>query len=151
VLAAACANLTTLFAARAADRSRELALRVAVGASRWRLVRQLLTEAMVLSMFGGAAGLLIAKVLLGGLNRQEFAWCSHLAMTLDARFYLVALSLTVVSGLLFGLIPARNIARSDPLQAMKSGTVDATPLRRFALRDLLLGAQIVICTLLVTA
>jgi predicted permease len=156
VLAASCANLATLFAARAADRSRELALRVAVGASRWRLVRQLLTEAMVLSMFGGAAGLLIAKLVLSVLNRQQLPSFlgdtpySHLAMTLDARFYLVAFSLTVVSGLLFGLIPARNVSRSDPLQAMKSGTVDATPLRGFALRDLLLGAQIVICTLLVT-
>ena len=156
VLVAACANLATLFAARAADRSRELALRVAVGASRWRLVRQLLTEAMVLSMFGGAAGLLIAKLVLGVMNRQQLPSFlgdtpySHLAMTLDARFYLLALSLTVVSGLLFGLIPARNVSRSDPLQAMKSGTVNATPLRRFALRDLLLGAQIVICTLLVT-
>jgi predicted permease len=64
---------------------------------------------------------------------------------------LVALSLTVVSGLLFGLIPARNVSRTDPLQAMKGGTVDATPLRRIALRDLLLGGQIVICTVLVTA
>jgi predicted permease len=157
VLAAACANLATLFAARAADRSRELAVRVAVGASRWRLVRQLLTEAMVLSLFGGAAGLLIAKLVLRALNRQQLSSFlsrtpySDLAMTLDVRFYLVALSLTVVSGLLFGLIPARNVSRSDPLQAMKNGTADATPLRRFALRDLLLGAQIVICTILVTA
>jgi predicted permease len=157
VLAAACANLATLFAARAVDRSRELAVRVAVGASRWRLVRQLLTEAMVLSVFGGAAGLLIGEMVLGAMNRQQLPSAlsgtpySILAMTRDARFYLVALSLTVVSGLLFGLIPVRNISRSDPLQAMKSGTVDATPLRGFALRDLLLGAQIVICTLLVTA
>jgi predicted permease len=157
VLAAACANLATLFAARAADRSRELAVRVAIGASRWRLVRQLLTEAMVLSMFGGAAALLIAKLVLGVLNQQRLPSFlddtpfSHLPMTLDARFYLVAVGLTVVSGLLFGLIPARNISRSNPLQAMKGGTVDAMPARGFALRDLLLGAQIVICTLLVTA
>lgn len=157
VLVAACANLATLFAARAADRSRELAVRVAVGASRWRLVRQLLTEAMVLSIFSGAGALLIAKVVVGVLHQQRLPSFlddtpfSHLPMTLDVRFYLVAVSLTVVSGLLFGLIPARNVARSDPLQAMKSGTVDSTPVRGFALRDLLLGAQIVICTLLVTA
>ena len=59
--------------------------------------------------------------------------------------------MTLVSALLFGMIPARQAWQSSPLQAMKSGPVDAMPLRRFALRDLLLGAQIAICTLLVTA
>src|SRR5436189_792631 len=150
VLAAACANLTSLFAARAADRSRELALRVALGASPWRLVRQLLTEAMVLSMLGGAAGLVIAGLLLRVLNQ----WASpygHVAVSADAPVYLAALILTLVSALLFGMIPARQVSQSSPLQAMKSGPVDSTPLRRFTLRDLLLGAQIAICTLLVTA
>jgi predicted permease len=154
VLAAACANLASLFAARAADRSRELALRVAVGATRWRLVRQLLTEAMVLSMLGGAAGLVIAGLLLGVLSRGSLPrqWpYSHLAVSVDVRVYLAALMLTLVSGLLFGMIPARQVWHSSPLQAMKSGPVDSTPLRRLALLDLLLGAQIVICTLLVMA
>jgi predicted permease len=150
VLAAACANLASLFAARAADRSRELAIRVALGASQWRLVRQLLTEAMLLSLTGGAAGLVIGGLLLRLLNQWQSPYGS-LAVTVDARVYLAALILTLVSALLFGMIPARQVSQSSPLQAMKSGPVDATPLRRFALRDLLLGAQIAICTLLVTA
>ena len=148
-LVAACANLASLFAARAADRSRELALRVALGASQWRVMRQLLTEAMVLSMLGGAAGLAIAGLLL----RVLMQWRSHghLAASVDARVYLADLVLTFVSALLLGMIPARQVSQSSPLQAMKSGPVDPTPLRRFTLRDLLLGAQIAICTLLVTA
>ena len=150
VLVAACANLASLFAARAADRSRELALRVALGASRWRLVRQLLTEAIVLSMLGGTAGLVIAGLLLRVLN-QSLSPYGRLAASVDARVYLAALFLTLVSALLFGMIPARQVSQSSPLQAMKSGPVDSTPLRRFTLRDLLLGAQIAICTLLVTA
>src|SRR5438876_2686099 len=149
VLVAACANLASLFAARAADRSRELALRVAVGASQWRLMQQLLTEAMVLSMLGGAAGLVIAGLLLRVLSQWQSPY-GRLAVSVDARVYVAAFTLTLISGLLFGMIPARQIWQSSPLQAMKSGPVDSTPLRRLALRDLLLGAQIVICTLLVT-
>src|SRR5213076_1300553 len=150
VLVAACANLASLFAARAADRSRELALRVALGASRWRLVRQLLAEAMVLSMVGGAAGLVIAGLLLRALDQWQSPY-GRLAVSVDARVYLTSIALTIVSVLLFGMIPARQVSQSSPLQAMKSGSVDSMPLRRFTLRDLLLGAQIAICTLLVTA
>ena len=150
VLVAACANLASLFAARAADRSRELALRVALGASRWRLVRQLLAEAMVLSMVGGAAGLVIAGLLLRALDQWQSPY-GRLAVSVDARVYLTSIALTIVSALLFGMIPARQVSQSSPLQAMKSGPVDSMPLRRFTLRDLLVGAQIAICTLLVTA
>ncbi len=151
VLAAACANLASLFAARAADRSRELALRVALGSSRGRLVRQLLTEAVMVSLMGGAAGLAGADLLLGILNRWQHAAEAHLAASLDARVYLAGLALTLGSALLFGMVPARQAWQSSPLQMMKSGPADAMHLRRFALRDLLLGAQIAICTLLVTA
>jgi len=105
---------------------------------------------MVLSMLGGAAGLLIAALLLRALNMAQSPY-GYLAVGVDVGVYLVALILTLVSGLLFGMIPAKNVWQSSPLQAMKSGPVDSTPVRRLALRDLLLGAQIVICTLLVTA
>lgn len=150
VLLAACANLASLFAARAADRSRELAVRVALGASRWRLVRQLMTEAIVLSLLGGAAGLVIAALLLGALNRWQSSY-GHLAVAVDAPVYLVALAFALISALLFGMIPARAVWQSSPLQAMKGAAGEQKPRRRFALRDLLLGLQIVICMLLVTA
>jgi predicted permease len=150
VLVAACANLASLFAARASDRSRELALRVALGASHWRLVRQLMTEAMVVSLIGGTAGLVTASLLLGVLNRWDSPY-GHLAVNVDARVYFVALILTLISALFFGIVPARQAWQSSPLHAMKSGPVDSMPLRRFASRDLLLGAQIAICMLLVTA
>jgi predicted permease len=151
VLAAACSNLASLFAARVADRGRELAVRVALGSSGRRLVRQLLTEAAMLSLLGGAAGLVGAGVLLGVLNQWQPLAEAHLAASVDARVYLAGLVLTLGSALLFGIVPARQVWRSSPLQMMKSGPGDATHLHRFATRDLLLCAQIAICTLLVSA
>jgi len=151
VLAAACANLASLFGARVADRSRELALRVALGSSRRRLVRQLLTEALLVSLMGGAAGLLGAHLLLDLLNRWHRLQEAHLVLSVDARLYLAGLALTVGSALLFGMLPAREVWRSSPLEMMKSGPANLLHFRRFAPRDLLLGVQIVICTLLVTA
>lgn len=150
VLAAACANLASLFAARAADRRRELAIRAALGASRGRLMRQLLTEALLVALLGGAAGLCTAGLLLGVLNRWQSPY-GHAAVDVDARVYLSALVLTLVSALTFGMAPARQVWRNAPAQAMKSGPVEPVSLRGFALRDLLLGAQIAICTLLVTS
>jgi predicted permease len=151
VLAAASANLASLFAARVADRGRELALRVALGSSRRRLVRQLLTEAVTVSLMGGAAGLATARLLLGVLNRWQPMEEKHLAAIVDARVYLAGLALTLASALLFGMVPAWQVCRSSPLQMMKSGSSGSMRLGRFASRDLLLGAQIAICTLLVTA
>ncbi len=150
VLAAACANLASLFAARAADRSQELALRVAIGASRWRLIRQLMTEAMVVSLIGGAAGLFTARALLGLLNQWQSPY-GRAAVSADASVYLAALILAIISALLFGMIPARQVWQSSPLQAMKSGPVNTMNMGRFGLRDLLLGGQIAVCTLLVIA
>lgn len=150
VLAAACANLASLFAARAADRSRELALRVALGSSRRKLAKQLLTEALIVSIMGGAAGLAGAQLLLVLLDRWHSPY-GHLEVNVDARVYLAGLALTLASALLFGMVPARQAWHRSPLQMMKSGALDVAHLRRFALHDLLLGAQIAICMLLVTA
>jgi predicted permease len=153
LLTAVCANLASLFAARAADRGRELALRVALGSSRQRLLRQLLTEAMLVSLLGGALGMFCATASLNALSRwQPFgAGSEHLAVAIDGRVYLAGLALSMTSGLLFGMIPAWHAWQSRPLQAMKSAPAEPAILRRFAIRDLLLGAQIAICTLLVTA
>jgi predicted permease len=151
VLAAACANLASLFAARAADRGRELALRVALGSSRHRLVRQLLTEALAVSLLGGAAGLVTANLLIGVLNRLPALQDARLSTGIDWRLYLAGLALTLGSALLFGMAPARQVWRSSPLLMMKGGSIASAHFRRFALRDLLLCAQIAICTLLVTA
>jgi predicted permease len=112
VLVAACANLASLFAARASERSRELALRVALGASHWRLVRQLMTEAMVVSLIGGTAGLVTASLLLGVLNRWDSPY-GHLGVNVDARVYFVALMLTLISALFFGIVPARGMAEQS--------------------------------------
>ena len=153
LLAAVCVNLASVFAARAADRSRELALRVALGSSRLRLARQMLTEALVISLIGGAAGLTSARVLLAALNRWPAflgAGYERLDLDLDPRVYLAGLLLTVASALLIGMVPARQAWAASPLQVIKNGRVDPAR-RRFPLRDVLLVSQIAICTLLVTA
>ena len=151
VLAAACANLASLFAARASDASADLALRAALGSSRWRLVQPLLAETMMISVMGGAAGLVGADLLLGLLSRWGPLQEARLAASVDARAYVAGLALILGSALLSGMIPARQVLRSLSLPMMKRGPANPRYLGRFALRDLLLGAQVAICTLLVTA
>ena len=153
VLAAACVNLAGIFAARTADRSRELAIRLSIGSTRWRILRQLLTEAVLISVAGGAAGTLVAVLMLGMLSRWEpiVEYPIHVTVVPDVRVYFIAMLLSLVSGILPGLLPARQIWRTDSMQAMKSGTAVPSLLRRLTLRDVLLGVQIALCALLVTA
>jgi predicted permease len=153
VLAAACTNLAGIFAARAADRARELAIRLSIGSTRLRILRQVLTEALLISVAAGLMGTLVASALLDSLSRwQPFAeFPIHLTVAADARVYAIALLLSMVSGLLPGLLPARQIWQTNAMQAMKSGgTVPSLP-HRLTLRDLLLCVQIALCALLVTA
>ena len=152
ILLAACANLGSLFAARAADRSREVALRLALGASRMRILRQLFTEAVLISLLGGAAGLWGSVVLLRWLSVwQPFPqFPIHVSFNPDASVYGVALLLAVASGLLFGAVPVRQVLRTDPYEIVKSGSIVRVE-RRITVRDLLLVAQIAICAVLVTS
>jgi predicted permease len=152
ILLAACANLGSLFAARAADRSREVALRLALGASRLRILRQLLTEAVLISLAGGAVGLLGSIALLQRMSMwQPFPGAPiHVPINPDARIYGVALALALVSGFLFGIVPVRQVLRTDPYEIVKSGSLGRVG-RRITLREILLGAQIAICAVLVTS
>jgi predicted permease len=152
VLLAACANLGSLFAARAADRSRELAVRLALGASRGRLLRQLFTEAVLVSLLGGALGWGGSVLLLRWLSTwQPFPrFPLNLPMAPDATLGIAALLLAVVSGLLFGAVPVRQVLRTDPYAVIKSGPTSGVG-RRLSVRDVLLVAQIAICALLVTS
>ena len=100
ILLAACANLGSLFAARASDRSREVALRLALGSSRGRILRSLFTEAALISLAGGSAGLLGGMALLRALSAWQPIprWPIHLEVTPDASVYAVAVLLTLLSG-----------------------------------------------------
>lgn len=152
VLLAACANLGSLFSARIADRTRELAIRIAVGAGRGRIVRQLLTEAVTVSVAGGAAGLGLALLLLQALNHAPSmsSFPGQILVYPDGYVYGFAVIVSVAAGMLFGSVPARQIWRTDPNAAIKGGS-DALPSARWAFRDALLAVQIAICCLLVTA
>ena len=123
ILLAACANLGSLFAARAADRSREVALRLALGSSRKRILRGLFTEAVLISLVGGAVGLWASVALLRWLSVwQPFGnFPMHAPVTPDATVYGVALLLSLVSGFLFGAVPVSQVLRTNPYEVVKVG------------------------------
>src|SRR5271170_2240153 len=152
ILLAACANLGSLFAARATDRGREVALRLALGSTRTRILRQLLTEALLISVAGGAAGLVASVILLRRLSVwQPFPqFPMNIPVSPDANVYLVALLLAIVSGLLFGIVPVRQVFKSNPYEVIEAGS-SARIGRRLTVRDLLLVLQIAICAVLVTS
>ena len=121
VLLIACANLANLLLARAANRQREMSVRIALGASRSRVLRQVLTESMLLACAGGAAGL-----ALGFWGRHiipnliEDAWTpSSMDMQFDWRVFAFTISATIMTGLLFGLLPALRATQTDPNGGLK--------------------------------
>ena len=152
VLLAACANLGSLFAARTADRTREIAIRLAVGSSRWRVVRQVLLEAFVIAMLGGACACALSWAALTGLARWHppTDYPMRFLVLPQPRLILVAFLISISAGVLFGVMPLRQIFKADPNDAIKGGSQSAGG-RRWALRDVLLAAQIALCCVTVTA
>jgi predicted permease len=153
ILLAACANLGSLFAARTADRSREIAVRMALGSHRRIILRQLFTEAILVSLTGGVCGIAGAVAILRVLStwRPIPGIPINVPVNPDANTYALALGLALFSGFLFALVPVRQVLRADPWQIIRSGSTGIGSLRRFTLRDVLLAMQIGICAVLVTA
>ena len=141
ILLAACANLGSLFAARAADRSREVALRLALGASRNRILRTLFTEAVLISLVGGAVGLWGSVVLLRGLSVwQPFPQISHQRACEPGRKCLWSrFGVGAGERIPLRLVPVRQVLRTDPYQIVKVGINRTAGGRRITVRDLLAG------------
>lgn len=144
VLLIACANLANLLLARGVARSREFAVRLAMGATRSRMIRNLLSESLMLSVAGGVCGVLLAVWLAKELQHYWPAGSSfHLAAAPDARLLIFALLVSVFTGVLFGLVPAWRASRPQLIPELKAVTgVSSHAERKLSLRNSLVVAQV---------
>ena len=145
VLLIACSNVANMMLARAVGRRREIAVRLALGASRWRLMRQLLTENLLLSAAAAIAGFVISVFIMRAASRMKmpFPMPVHFDLAPDWHALLFTAAVMLVTGLVFGMAPALEATRSDLTPALKEGgTVRLRRFRRVSLRNLLLLAQV---------
>jgi predicted permease len=151
VLVVACANLANLMLARAAGRRREIALRAALGAARTRLMRQLLTESLLLALVGGALALPLAIGLSTLVSRVQppLPIDIGLAVSPDWRVLVFTLLVAVITGVVFGLVPALRASRPDLVPALKGASASVGKRLRFELRDALVVVQIAVSLVLV--
>ena len=149
VLLIACANVGSLLLSRAAARKSEISLRMALGATRWRIVRQLLTENMLLALIGGVCGVLLAQwgvTVLVNLVASN----SPLDTRPDIGVLAFTLGVSIIAGLLFGLVPAVQASRSDLASAMKEKFRLRTGILRFSLSSLMVVLQVGLSMALLT-
>lgn len=150
VLLAACINVANLLLSRSAARAKEVAVRASLGAGRGRIIRQMLTESVLLSTAGGAAGILIGQAFVWGL-RSLAPYELFRQVTLDRTTLLFAIGISAVAGILFGLAPALHSLRIDLTGTLKeSGSGGKSSASRPALRGrkMLVFAQVALCTIL---
>src|SRR5262249_2087212 len=141
VLLIACANVGSLLLARATSRKAEISLRMALGANRWRIVRQLLTESMLLAAVGGVCGVLLAQwgvVVLVNLVAKD----SPLNTRPDAGVLTFAVVVSIIAGLLFGVVPALRASKTDLATAMKEKTRTGSRFWRFNLSSGMVVLQV---------